>query len=133
MSLEKAIRAVLIADGTTNLLVGARIYPHRRPKGSTLPAIVYQNVYSKMNESIADQSGNRRTRLSIDLLASSYSDVKALRTVVESALVNYTGTIESETIHSLRLESAVDIDETDTPGSQFSAFRTILDFIIWHN
>ena len=133
MSLEKAVRAILIADVTVTAIVSERVYPQRRPTGSALPAIVYQNVYSHQRECIGSQAGLRRTRFSIDVIDETYGDTKTLRDAVESALVNYTGTLQSETIHSLRLESAVDIDEENTPAGQFGVFRTILDFVIWHN
>ena len=74
MSLEKAVRSVLVNDATVAALVVARVYPQRRP----------------------------------------------------------TGTLEGETINSLRLEMAVDIDETNEPAGEFGYFRTILDFVIWH-
>ena len=132
MSLEKAVRSVLTGDSTVAALVSSRVYPQRRPQGTALPALGYQNVFSQETESLAAQSGVRRTRLSVECLDDTYGDTKTLRDAVESALVNYAGTAQGETIHSLRLESAVDIDETNTPGSQFGVFRTILDFIIWH-
>jgi len=132
MSLEKAVRSVLINDATVAGLVVARVYPQRRPQGSTLPAIVYQNVHSKQSESLQTQSSIRRTRLGVEAISATYGGTKTLRNAIESALVNYAGTLEGETIHSLRLESVVDIDETKEPASQFGAFRTIMDFVIWH-
>ena len=132
MSLEKAVRSVLINDATVSGLVSTRMYPMRRPQGSALPAIVYQNVFSKQSESLETQSSVRRTRLGVEAVAATYGGTKTLRNAIESALVNYTGTVESETIYSLRLESVVDLDESLSPGGQFGAFRTIMDFVIWH-
>jgi len=132
MSLEKAVRSILIADGTVTGLVSSRVFPQRRPQGTAVPAIVYQNIFEETNEALATQGGIRRTRLSVEVFDKTYGDTKTLRNAVESALINYTGTTEGETINSLRLESAVDIDETNEPGSDFGFFRTILDFVIWH-
>ena len=132
MSLEKAVRAILIADGTTNGLVSSRIYPQRRPQGTALPAIIYSNIFDHENESIQTQSGLRRARMSVELLSSTYSGVKTLRDAVESALINYTGTISGATIKSSRLESSVDIDEDLNPASEFGTYRVIMDFIIWY-
>lgn len=132
MSLEKAVRSILTADATVSSLVSSRVYPQRRPQGTALPALVYQNVFSHQTEAIDTQAGIRRTRLAIEAIDATYGDTKTLRDAVEAALVNYTGTTQGETIYSLRLESAVDIDESNDPGSQFGAFRTILDFVIWH-
>jgi len=132
MSLEKAVRAVLTSDSTVSSLVASRVYPMRRPQGSALPAIVYSNVFTEQNQSVATQSGIRRTRLSVDCISSTYGGVKTLRDAVESALVNYSGTGSGETIYSLRLESAVDLDQENIPGSQFGAFRVVMDFIAWH-
>lgn len=132
MSLEKAVRAILIADSTTTGLVASRIYPQRRPMGTTLPAIVYQNVFTHENESLETQSGIRRTRMSVEVMSATYGGNKTLRNAVEAALINYTGTISGATINSLRLESSVDIDEINTPASEFGTFRTIMDFIIWY-
>ena len=132
MSLEKAVRAVLIADGTVTGLVASRVYPQRRPQGTAVPAVVYSNVFQETNQALATQGGIKRTRLSIEVIDNTYGDTKTLRNAVESALINYSGTTQGETINSLRLESAVDIDETNDPASDFGYFRTILDFIIWH-
>ena len=132
MSLEKAVRAILIADGTTTGLVSSRIYPQRRPQGTSLPAIVYTNVFSHENEALATQSGIRRARLSVEVLSGTYGGNKTLRDAVEAALINYTGTESGATIKSLRLESSVDIDEELNPASELGTFRTIMDFIIWY-
>ena len=132
MSLEKAVRAILIADGTTTGLVASRIYPQRRPMGTALPAIVYMNVFSHENEALESQSGIRRARMSIEVMSATYGGNKTLRDAVEAALINYTGTISGATINSVRLESSVDIDEINTPASEFGTFRTIMDFIIWY-
>ena len=132
MSLEKAVRSILIADGTVTGLVSSRVYPQRRPQGTAVPAIVYQNVFQATNEALATQGGIKRTRLSVEVFDKTYGATKTLRNAVESALINYTGTTEGETIDSLRLESAVDIDETNEPAGDFGYFRTILDFVIWH-
>lgn len=132
MSLEKAVRAILIADSTTNGLVSSRIYPQRRPQGTALPAIIYSNIFDHENESIQTQSGLRRARMSVELLSNTYGGVKTLRDAVESALINYTGTISGATIKSSRLESSVDIDEDLNPASEFGTYRVIMDFIIWY-
>lgn len=132
MSLEKAIRSVLVNDNTVSGIVSARVYPQRRPMSTSVPALIYQNVSSETNQAVATQGGIKRTRLSIECIDSTYGATKTLRNAVESALINYTGTLEGETIHSLRLESAVDIDETNEPAGDFGYFRTILDFVIWH-
>tara|TARA_R100000655_G_scaffold99311_1_gene143115 strand:+ start:892 stop:1293 length:402 start_codon:yes stop_codon:yes gene_type:complete len=132
MSLEKAVRAILIADVTTNGLVSTRIYPQRRPQSTALPAIIYSNIFDHETESLQTQSGLRRARMSVEVLATTYSGVKSLRNAVESALINYTGTTSGATIKSVRLESSVDQDEDLNPASEFGAYRVILDFIIWY-
>ena len=132
MSLEKAVRSILIADATVTGLVSSRVYPQRRPQGTAVPAIVYQNIFEETNEALATQGGIKRTRLSVEVFDNTYGATKTLRNAVVSALINYTGTTQGETINSLRLESAVDIDESKDPAGDFGYFRTILDFVIWH-
>jgi hypothetical protein len=132
MSLEKAVRNILINDVPVAALVTARVYPQRRPQGTATPAIVYQNVFEDTNQALATQGGIKRTRMSIDLFDTTYGGTKTLRDAVETALINYTGTLEGSTIHSVRLESSVDLDEIDVPAGDFGYFRTILDFVIWH-
>ena len=132
MSLEKAVRSVLIDDATVAALVSARVYPQRRPMGTSVPALIYQNVHGATNQALATQGGIQRTRLAIECIDSTYGGTKTLQSAVEGALINYTGTLEGETINSLRLESAVEIDETNEPGGEFGFFRIILDFVIWH-
>ena len=133
MSLEKGIRAILIADGTVNGLVSSRIFPQRRPTGTTLPALTYQTVYQEITEALATQTGLRRSRVSIECTDNTYGDTKTLRNAVTSALIDYSGTTSGEIIDSVRLEAAVDIDEDLEPASgSVGVFRTILDFIVFH-
>jgi hypothetical protein len=133
MSLEKGLRAILIADGTVNGLVASRIYPQRRPTGSSLPAITYQTVYQEITEALAEQAGLRRSRVSVECTDDTYGDTKTLRNAVTAALIDYNGTISGEIIDSIRLEAAVDIDEDLEPASgSVGVFRTILDFIVFH-
>ena len=133
MSLEKGIRAILLADGTVSGLVSTRIFPQRRPTGTALPAITYQTIYQEITEALADQSGLRRSRMSIECADDTYGDTKTLRNAVTAALVNYSDTISGEVIDSVRLEAAVDLEEDLEPASgSVGVFRTILDFIIYH-
>tara|TARA_R110000824_G_scaffold133430_2_gene296190 strand:+ start:4062 stop:4472 length:411 start_codon:yes stop_codon:yes gene_type:complete len=133
MSLEKGLRAILIADGTVNGLVASRIYPQRRPTGSSLPALTYQTVHQEITEALAEQAGLRRSRVSIECTDDTYGDTKTLRNAVTAALIDYNGTISGEIIDSVRLEAAVDLDEDLEPASgSVGVFRTILDFIVFH-
>jgi hypothetical protein len=132
MSLEKAIRSVLINDAGVSAIVGSKVYPQQRPSGKLLPVIVYQTVFQSINQALEAQSGIRRSRLSIEVMDNAYGDTKDLLKAVEDALIDYSGTVEGEIIHSTRLESAVDIEESNDPASQFGTYRTIMDFIIWH-
>ena len=133
MSLEKGIRAILIADGTVSGLVSSRIFPQRRPQGTILPALTYRTVFQEITEGLAEQTGLRRSRVSIDCADSTYGGNKTLRDAVTSALIDYNATISNEIIDSIRLEAAVDIDEDLEPASgSVGVFRTILDFIIYH-
>ena len=132
MSLEKAMRSILINDTDVSALVSSRVYPQRRPTGTVLPAIVYQVVTQEISQALEGQSGIRRSRMGIEVLDDTYGDTKTLRNAVEVALIGYTGTVEGEIIRSTRLESTVDIDEVSNPGSEFGTYRIVMDFIIWH-
>ena len=133
MSLEKGIRSILIADVTVSGLVSSRVYPQRRPQGTILPALTYRTVFQEITEALAEQTGLRRSRVSIDCADSTYGGNKTLRDAVTSALIDYNATISGEIIDSVRLEAAVDIDEDLEPASgSVGVFRTILDFIIYH-
>ena len=82
MSLEKAVRSILIADGTVTGLVSSRVYPQRRPQGTAVPAIVYQNIFEETNEALATQGGIKRTRLSVEVFDKTYGATKTLRNAV---------------------------------------------------
>lgn len=132
MSVEQAIRSVLISDGSVVGVVSSRIYPQRRPMGTGLPCIVYQVVFQEISQALETQSGIERTRMSIEVMDDSYGVVKVVRDKIQTALINYKGTVSSEVIHSVRLESTVDIDEVNDPGSEFGTYRIVMDFVIWH-
>lgn len=132
MSVEQAIRSVLINDVAVSGWMSARVYPQRRPQGTALPCAVYQVVFQETNQSLETQSGIQRTRMSIEVMDDAYGSTKTTRDKVKAALINYSGTTQSEIIHSVRLESTVDIDEVSDPGSEFGTYRIVMDFIIWH-
>jgi hypothetical protein len=132
MSLEKAIRNVLTNNAGVSGQLGGRIYPQRRPMGTALPCAVYQVVFQEINQALETQAGIERTRMSIEVMDDSYGGTKTNRNNIQTALINYTGTVEGEVIHSVRLESTVDIDEVNDPGSEFGTYRIVMDFVIWH-
>ena len=132
MSVEQAIRKVLIEGAAVVFHVAQRVYPLRRPTGTVLPCIVYQVVSQELNQALEAQEGIERTRMSVEVLASTYSGAKDLRDAVQLVLVDFTGTKKDEVIYSTRLESSIDLQEATDPGSEFGTYRIVMDFIIWH-
>lgn len=132
MSIEKAARAILTADGTVSGLVATRVYPIKRPQGTALPAVIYELASETVNDALPSQGSLKRARLSVQSFASTYGGVKTLAAAIRAALINYNGTTSGATIDSLREEVVNDLGEERSPGSDEGVYRIVADYVAWY-
>jgi hypothetical protein len=78
MSVETDFFAAITGDAGINPLIGTRLYPVRLPDDVTLPAAAYW-VVSTMP---IGSGGCKQSRVQLDLYATTYNGVKAIRDAV---------------------------------------------------
>ena len=136
MSLEAALYAELAADSGVAAIVGVKIYPAGSvPMSADLPYVTYQKV---SNEHVNHQGGSSsmaRPRMQIDCWAASGKAAVELYEAVRAALDNFSGTMGSGSNTATVKISVLETDSSDfeRPGDkgEGSAFRQILEFLIW--
>lgn len=136
MSLEAALYAELTGNAGVAAIVGTKIYPAGSvPSSASLPYLSYQKI---SNEHVNYQGGSAslgRPRMQIDCWAASGKAAVELYEAVKSALDNFSGTMGSGANTATVKVSILETDSSDfeRPGdkSEESAFRQILEFLIW--
>ena len=129
MTWTTALRARLIADTAVAAKVGTRIDWAVRPQGAPLPAIVLTKVSDGRPQHLKGFETLRQSRIQIDVLASSRSQVEQITEAVIAAIAgpfNQSGVQFSRTF----------IDTvTDRGASTDTGFvhRDLIDALIWHN
>lgn len=79
MSVEETVYSTITGDAGVSAIISTRLYPLALPGDVTLPAAAYW-VISRVSEA----GQKKRTRVQVDLYATSYSGVKALRDAFET-------------------------------------------------
>lgn len=85
MVFEEAFLARLKADAEIARLTGGRIYWVDRPQDKPLPAVVLTLIGGAKAMTMAGAQGLQRTRVQVDVLASSYAVASAIEQAVTTA------------------------------------------------
>ena len=128
---EKALTQVLLESDLLAELVGDRVFPQVLPQFCDYPAIAYTVVDAVPINTLDGNAGLESVRVQFDVWASSYSDKAAVSREIRRALLAYEtgGTVAGFNIGAVLLET-----QRDEPYEhETKSFRTILDFMIWHN
>lgn len=119
MTVEEAVRTILLADPTVSGIVGTRIFPIQLPLICEFPAISYlkpSNPFSRI-------SG--RPRVQIDCWTEDYLECLTLAKAVETALDGYSGTVAGVNIRGIFPQNA-----PDQPIDDAGLFHIPYDFFI---
>lgn len=95
LSLSEGLRAHLVATAGITALVSTRVYPTRLPQSPTMPAIVYNEIYTSRLESMSGYSNNKTARVQIVAWASTSLAAETLRDLVAATLHGYRGALGS--------------------------------------
>ena len=128
MSAEKIITALLRAHSPLVAVVSTRIGPGPLPQGTALPALA-TNLISNVRRntvSTAEAAQLFRSRMQITVLASSYSQQKALIRLVSDACKYQRGTIAGSTGVSV----LPDIEGPDMRDDDASIYMQTIDFSV---
>lgn len=119
MTVESDVRDVLINDATVGAAIGTRVYPKILPPEATLPAVVYHEISSVKVGEGATLGGLRQTRIQLDIIDTSYTSTKTLRSNILAALNASTLTAD--------LDGLADFYENEA-----KLYRETMDWIIAH-
>jgi len=125
--IESAIRYILVNDNAVKAIT-TRCYPVMLPQNPVYPLILYTKISGMRDHHLNGSSGKAHPRFQIDAWGETYAQAKSLAGAIRDALDSYEGTVDTTKIGSCLL-----ISEIDTYESEIKIFRTIMDFIIWHD
>lgn len=126
MTMESAVRAILVADPGFAALGGARVYPLRLPQSPTYPSVTYQRVSEATSlRTLEGETGRIDARLQIDTWATDPDSAANVAAAIYAALSDYGGTSLGVLIHNCRRDSQQQYYE-DEPG----LYRVIQDWIV---
>lgn len=131
MAVEKAIRSILVDDGTVAGLVGNRIYPLVRPDGTGSPAITYQQISGFRDHVMTGPSGFVESRFQLNCWADTYAEADALADAVRSAVDGYSGTKESVVIQGIHLVDEGDAIVLQADNESLNERGKRLDITVW--
>jgi hypothetical protein len=98
MKAETALYALLGASPTLAALVSARIYLDTRPEADPLPAVVYELISDKQDNTRVGEPETARARLQVNCLGQMAEDAANVREAVKSACHNQAGVLGGVTV-----------------------------------
>lgn len=89
-TIEKAIRAKLVAHSGLSALIGSRVYPGYIPQGTVKPAVYYDKDEVRKIPVCDENSNYREGSFTITAVADSYTSAESVSAQIESALEQWT-------------------------------------------
>ena len=114
MSIESDLVTLLENDSGVSALVGTRIYPLMAPQDVTNPYMTYRVINGKGNQCMEGNIYQNDVRFQIDCWSTKYSEVKAIKEAVISALIGF--------------KSSYNINNMDDYEPETKLYRQIIDF-----
>ena len=130
MSAEAAAYALLAAASAVTSIVATRIFPGQLPEGTALPALVIEHISSVRLGRLDAQAATHptQTRVQVNLLASTYPQLKALRDAVTAALQFQRGALGGGAVITI----LPDVAGPDLIDPAMTLFHQPLDFLVVH-
>jgi len=126
-TITTSLYTYLAADGGITALASTRIYPVVIPQNPTFPLITYQVVSTPVLHTL-DGTSAPNSRIQIDCWAETALAAHGLADAVETALDNYSGTMNSaDVVSGSLLINRQDIFEEDVED-----YRVLLEFSLIH-
>lgn len=128
--MEAAFIALLLADAPIAALAGDRVYPGRRPQGSTFPSIVCTRISGQPLYVDEGRAGLLDARMQVDCWAQTYTEAKTLARAVDTLLSAFSGVFAGVNFSYIMLDLENDLNESGANQSEY-LFRVSMDFIVW--
>ncbi|WP_297479007.1 DUF3168 domain-containing protein [Ferrovum sp.] len=98
MKAETALYALLNASSELGTLVSSRIYLDTRPEADPLPAVVYELVSDKQDNTRVGEFETAKARLQVNCLGQMAEDAANVREAVKMACHNQSGVLGGVTV-----------------------------------
>jgi hypothetical protein len=134
LSIEAALRALMIANTDVLAIVSTRIYPNLAPQNATFPLIIFQRIASVHDSYMLSASGFVSVNIQVDAYAETYSESKELADAIRVALHGYGGNAYSGAkvlnLQSCILESERDGFDNPDGGKESGVYRVIQEYAV---
>lgn len=131
MIIEEALYTHVTSNSGFAALASARLYPMVIPQDAALPAVAYQRISGVRVHDMQEAAHLAHPRYQFTVVASSYSNARAVVNALRTALVGYMGTMGGA--GGVRVMAVFCENEIDNGFDQASGRFTIrIDFIVWH-
>jgi len=131
MRIEEALYKQLSTATLTTSLGSTNIYPMVIPQGSTLPAVVYQEVSQTWIHAMQKDPGLRHSRYQISSFATSFSEIKVVSDKVRQVLQDFSSNLGgSVNVQRIFFENSVDFQDID-PETKEVCYHTVQDYTFW--
>ncbi len=124
-SLEESLVDILTGDGTLAALIGTRVEPAPRRRG-TLPAIGYLRVSTMRVHAHSGAVGLVRTWMQFDVWAETAASAQAVTQALHGALEHYRGTVAG-----VRIDAALSLNDRAIPAPETNDQRRIVEYYVW--
>ncbi|KKM71084.1 hypothetical protein LCGC14_1434230 [marine sediment metagenome] len=121
----------LVDDAAVAALVGSRVYPAKLPQNVVLPSLSYLQLGSERSAHTGGSSGLVSATIQISCWASTYLESKSLAEAVRLSLETFVGELGGGGGRT-NVQGAFISNESEFFESTVKAYRTDLDFEIWH-
>lgn len=134
LSIEVAVRSLLLASSSLSAVVGVRIAPGSVSEQTAMPYIVYNRFASDHQNHMQGASGLVFARIQLDLFAETWAHIEAMTEAIRNRIDGYRGTVtvNSQTlrIQQAHLEGVRDNYIAPTDGSDNGTYSRMLDFFV---
>ena len=126
MTIELALRSILLADVSVFTLVDSRIYPGVLPERPQYPAITYRQVSGRPAATHQGPIDPSRGRWQFDVFSTDYQSTKDLARLVIAALDGYKGDVAPHA----NIGACLHINTLDIYDIILQTDKTSTDFMI---
>ncbi len=123
--IEHAIYSILSNDSGVSAIT-TRIYPIMLPQNAVYPAISYQVNEDSEIETFDGQGTFQRISLEVDAWSDTHANMLTLADAIKAAIKNYSGTVASNTIDKITIDSAVSVYEDQVEKYRKTLIATIV-------
>ena len=93
LTVDKALRSLLMADATVADLVSGRIYPGRAPKGAAFPLVVYEEVAGTGHANLSGAATLEERAVQLAIYATDHNARVAVSKAAKDRLHGYKGAV----------------------------------------